>query len=129
MTTVTPSTYKHWDVFTPPDPVKGDQATEPVTSKGTLSSAQKNSVEMALNYALGYVTQGKTYASEGRMAVYVEHDDNASSFYIKGSENADGTSFTVKSVDLNCALASIVIMEEMISKGVSPIAFLIVVQK
>ena len=26
-------------------------------------------------------------------------------------------SFTVKSVDLNCALASIVIMEEMISKG------------
>ena len=38
-------------------------------------------------------------------------------------------SFTVKSVDLNCALASIVIMEEMISKGVSPIAFLIVVQK
>ena len=25
------------------------------------------------------------------MAVYVEHDDNASSFYIKGSENADGT--------------------------------------
>ena len=83
--------YDEGDVFTPPDPVKGDQATEPVTSKGTLSSAQKNSVEMALNYALGYVTQGKTYASEGRMAVYVEHDDNASSFYIKGSENADGT--------------------------------------
>ena len=83
--------YDEGDVFTPPDPVKGDQATEPVTSKGTLSSDQKNSVEMALNYALGYVTQGKTYASEGRMAVYGEHDDNASSSYIKGSENADGT--------------------------------------
>ena len=83
--------YDEGDVFTPPDPVKGDQATDPVTSKGTLSADQKNSVEMALNYALGYVTQGKTYASEGRMAVYVEHDDNASSFYIKGSENADGT--------------------------------------
>ena len=46
---------------------------------------------------------------------------------VKPKEKA--ISFTVKSVDLNCALASIVIMEEMISKGVSPIAFLIVVQK
>ena len=46
---------------------------------------------MAIDYALGYVTQGRTYDSKGRMAVYVVHNGNASSAYIKGAENADGT--------------------------------------
>ena len=42
-------------------------------------------------------------------------------------ENA--ISLTVRSVERNWAFASIVMIDEMISKGVSPIAFFIVVQK
>ena len=83
--------YDEGDVFTPPAPIESDNVKEPKTSEGTLSADQKKSVGMAIDYALGYVTQGRTYDSKGRMAVYVVHNGNASSAYIKGAENADGT--------------------------------------